>query len=113
MAVQVGTYQEAYLQSLDNLKIKSLEGNAEIIMDLQYGKSSAAAFEPQIAKAMKSQFQELQLVELPMEEQGWVLGYGVGMKKENETLIREVTEATNELKAEGVIQQLEKKWLES
>ena len=113
VAVQVGTYQEAYLQSLDNLKTKSLEGNAEIIMDLKYGKSSTAAFEPQIAQAMKSQFQQLQLVELPMEEKGWVLGYGIGVKKGNETLIQDVTGAINELKDENVIQQLESKWLES
>lgn len=112
IAVQVGTYQETYLQQLKNVKIKPLEGNVEIIMDLQHGKSQAAVFEPHIAKAMQERFSELKCVAIPLSEENWVLGNGIGIRKDNTQLIDEVTKAVQELKEEGTIQKLEQKWFQ-
>lgn len=110
IAVQVGTFQEDYLKSLKNISIKSLEGNIEIIMDLQHGKSKAAIFEPHIAQAMKIRFPELHFIELTLAKEDQVLGNGIGIKKDNFLMIEEIMQAVDVLKQNGIINELEKKW---
>lgn len=110
VAVQVGTYQESYLSKIKGIEFKALEANTDLIMDLQYGKSQAALFEPHIANAMKAKFHEIQLMPINLPETEWVLGNGIGIKKDNIELIEKIKQAVLELKEEGVIEKLEQKW---
>lgn len=110
IAVMVGTFQEEYLRKASNVQVKALDANSDLILDIQYGKSTAALFEPHIARAMKKQFPDLQLVILKLNREDWVLGNGIGVKKDNSHLIKAVDEAVFALKNEGVISELEIKW---
>jgi arginine transport system substrate-binding protein len=109
-AVQVGTYQEAYLNTVEGIEVKALEGTPDLILDLQYGKSQAVLFEPHIANAMKAKFPEIQLLSINLPEKGWVLGNGIGIKKDNDELLKKIEAAVRELKEQGVIHKLEQKW---
>ena len=110
VAVQVGTYQEVYLSKREGVEIKALDGTPDLILELQHGKSQAALFEPHIAEAMRAKFPEIQLRSIHLPQEEWVLGNGIGIKKERSLLIQKVTQAIDELKREGVIGQLEEKW---
>lgn len=110
IAVQVGTYQEVYLSKIEGIEAKALDGTAELIMDLRYGKSQAVLYEPHIADAMKVKFPQIQILPINLSEEEWVLGNGIGIKKDNHDLIDKIETATKELKEEGSINKLEQKW---
>lgn len=110
VSVQTATFQNDYLDGVEGIQVKSLEGNSELIMDIKYGKSLAALFEPHIASAMKEKFPELQFLNIPLEEEDWVLGNGIGIKKENSLLEEEISTVLEDLKSEGTIKELESKW---
>ena len=113
IAVQVATLQEGYLRTVEGAQWKSLEGNVEIVMELQHQKSQAAIFEPNIANALVKRFPDMQLVELPLEEKDWFLGNEIGINKKNTALIEQVKQAVDELRADGKLKELEKKWMQS
>jgi len=110
VAVMVGSYQEEYLSKVSGIDMKSLDGTAELIMDIQYGKSQAVLFEPHIAEMLKQQFPQLQLIPFQLPQEEWVLGNGIGIRKDNITLQQKVERAVQELKSEETIHTLEKKW---
>jgi arginine transport system substrate-binding protein len=110
IAVQVGTFQEEYAKILGG-HTKSLEATTEILLDLQYGKAQAGLMEPLIAKVMQQKMPGLQLVNIPIDKEHWTRGNGIGIRKDNHALIEKVARAVEELKEEGVISQLEKKWM--
>lgn len=110
VAVQMGTFQNDYLNGIEGIQVRALEGNSELIMDIKYGKSAAALFEPHVALAMKKKFPELKFINIPLNENEWVLGNGVGIKKENTLLKESVSQALKEIKEEGTIAKLELKW---
>lgn len=112
ITVMVGTFQEEYLSKVAGGRLKALDANTDLILDLRYGKSIAALFEPHIAIAMKKQFPELQLVTVQLDKLDWVLGNGIGVKKENTHLVSLIEKAVLELKQEGTISKLESDWFE-
>jgi len=112
VSVQVGTYQEIYVSNLKGISVKSLESTTDLIMDLQYGKSAATLLEPHIATVLKKKFPQLQVLPIDLPENAWVLGNGIGINKQNHALIKDIQNAVNELKEEGVITQYAQKWLE-
>lgn len=112
IAVQRGTYQEEYLRKCPGVDFKSLEGTVDLLMDLQYRKSKAALFEPQIAESLQRQFPQLQFIEIPIDKSDWILGKGIAVSYDNEaTFIDQMTHAVDALKAEGCIEKLEEKWM--
>jgi len=111
VAVMVGSIEEEHVGTVPHITCKSLDNISEIIMDLQYGKSQAALFEPKEALCLSKKFPELQWLEVPLGENHWTQGKGVGMKKGNSALIEQVRSAIEELKAEGALQKIEEKWM--
>lgn len=110
VAVQVGTYQADYLNKIKGIETKILDGTQDLIMDLQYGKSQAILLEPHIADAVKIKFPKIQVLPIHLPKEEWVLGNGIGIKKNRIKLIESIETAVKELKEEGVIHKLEQKW---
>ena len=110
IAVQVGTFMEEQLVRMGGTP-KPLEGNSDMIMDLQCHKSKAALFEPLIVETMKKKFPQLQYVKIPIDKKNWTFGNGIGIKKENAELAEKVRDAVQKLKEEGTMQKLEQKWM--
>lgn len=111
VAVMVGTCEEDLLRTLPHITYKSLENTTEILLDLQYGKSEAALIEPKVAAVLQKQFPELELLEIKLDPKDWTLGKGIGLKKDS-PLTDEIQKAVAELKADGTLEKLEKKWLQ-
>lgn len=110
IAVQTGTLQDDFIQTIPGVITKTLDGNAEILMDVQHHKSDAALFEPHIANDIKHKFPEIYLVELSLPNVNWVMGNGIGVAKDNSELSKQIAEIIETLKADGSIKMLEKKW---
>lgn len=110
IAVQQGTWQELFLRTVPDTSVRSLEGNADLVMDLQYGKSSAVLFEKHVVQALQKQFPQLKTVPVPLPEHYQVYGDGIGIRKDNAVLIEKVQGAVKTLQVNGVIVQLEAQW---
>lgn len=110
IAVQTGTLQEKFVCSLDSVKTKSVESILDLVMELKYNKSDVAVVGPDLIVPLKKQFPEICVVMQPLPKSWKVLGNGIGINKKNKALIQEVNKAILELKEEGVIDSLEKKW---
>ncbi|MFO1257478.1 MAG: transporter substrate-binding domain-containing protein [Gammaproteobacteria bacterium] len=113
IAVQTGTLQDDFIQSIPDVITKTLDGNAEIVMDVQHHKSEAALFEPHIANDIKHKFPQTYLIELPLPNANWVMGNGIGVSKHNSELSKQISETIEALKSDGSIKMFEKKWFKS
>lgn len=111
IAVQTGTWMEVYLRKQPGVTPKALEGTSEILMDVIHGKSDAGFLEPHVAKTVLPKHPNLKSIELPLKEADWVLGNGIGIKKENTALAAQIQKAVADLKANGELAKLEAKWL--
>jgi len=111
VSVQAGHFLEGYLREL-HINLKPLIGPPEQILDIKYKKSLAAVLDGTNARSLVSRHPELKLKLLPLPEDKWDLGMGIGIKKENVELYEKVRDAVSKLKERGVITALEKKWFE-
>lgn len=82
----------------------------DALLMLQYGKAGAAFVEPAIAQKFKKSYPEIQILDIPLQEEDQVQGMGIAIKKDNTALIEQVTQAVDELKKSGTIAQYETKW---
>lgn len=110
IAVMQGTWQELFLNKVSGISCRSLDSNTDLIMDLKYGKSAAALFEGHVALALQQKIPELKIVSHPLPKEYHVLGDGIAIQKQNETLIQQVQDAVLHLKKTGVMAKLEAEW---
>ena len=108
VCAQAGTIHEDCLLKFDFIKAKTLDTVVGLIMDIKYGKSIAAVLEPAVACVLQKKHPELKVFNVELSESN--KGHGVGICKENKTLTASIEEAVKELKADGKIKELEKKW---
>jgi ABC-type amino acid transport substrate-binding protein len=94
----------------DFITKKYTEKVDDALLNIQYGKADAAFVEPAIAKKFKQKYPEIQMLNVPLEPQFQVFGVGICIKKDNQELIKEVTNAVETLKKNGTIATFEKKW---
>lgn len=111
VSVQSGHFLEGYLKN-EAVDIKPLVGPPEQILDIKYKKSLAAALDLANARDLSKRHQDLSLLLIKLPEEKWDLGNGIGIKKENTELFKRVEKAVEDLKERGVVEALEKKWLE-
>ncbi|WP_100934636.1 transporter substrate-binding domain-containing protein [Candidatus Chlamydia corallus] len=110
VAVQTGTFQENYLLSQPGICVRSFDSTLEVIMEVRYGKSPIAVLEPSVGRVVLKDFPNLIATRLELPKESWVLGCGLGIAKDRPEEIEAVQQAIADLKSEGVIQSLSKKW---
>lgn len=105
-----GTTQEQFLSRFPFITSKAIDGYANIIMELQFGKIDAAFFDSAIA-SYAQRFPELKIVNIPLGN-FQELGHGIAIKKDNLACTNQITTAVQHLKDNGIIAQLEEQWLQ-
>lgn len=108
--IQAGHFSESFVRSINGITINSLPGPPEQLMDIKYGKSIGVFLDPPTAAAMMKQHGDLKAIQIPLSKDQQVYGYGIGIKKDNASLISEVNKAIDNLKSSGTIAKLEAKW---
>jgi len=110
VSVESGALPEAYLSKYPEIHAKSFQGALAPLMDVKFGKSAANLVEPDVAEYLKIQHPEIKLLSVPLLEDEQILGFGIGVKKENLHLYNSVNALINELKLSGELKILEEKW---
>lgn len=110
IAVQTGTFHEDYLLSFPGVCARSFESTLEVIMEIRGKKSPIAVLEPSVARVVLKDFPDLCVTTIDLPEEWWVLGCGIGIAKDRPEQFAAVKKAVEELREEGVIECLEKKW---
>lgn len=110
ISVESGALPELYLSRYQNIQAKSFQGALGPLMDVKYGKSVANLVESDVAEYLKQQHAEIKILSVPLSKEESILGFGIGVKKENQELFKQVQEIIQELKASGELKHLEDKW---
>lgn len=109
VCVEAGSYQEDILQTCPSLSLKYLAGLSDVILDLKCGQSLASAVDPSLVPRLQNKYPKLKVLFLSLPQHMHAEGNGICLNK-SDPLTGEVSRAIAELKQEGVILQLEKKW---
>jgi arginine transport system substrate-binding protein len=110
LCTQAGTTMEAFLNKYD-YKCKTMDFIDQLVLDLKHKKSAAMLVDIEAAQGLKNKFPEIKSMYVPLKKDDWLLGNGIGIKKENAKLSQQITKIIAELKKSGELAKLEAKWL--
>lgn len=110
ICVEAGSAQDIALRKYPSLKIRFLDKITDGIMDLKYGKSFATSIDSSLVRLLQSRYPELKVLKLPLPENLHTFGCGVCLHKEANEMTAKLEKITADLRAEGKIAELEKKW---
>ena len=107
-----GSTSEKFLAQtkFDGIVRKPISSIVDMIMELKYGRSVAAILEPPIARSLIKKNPKIKSMQVVISDEFQILGIGIGLKKNNDELKKQVAKVIDELRACGVLGQLEKKW---
>ena len=110
ICVEPTSAQDTVLHKYPAINKLSTEKVDDALLNIQYGKADAAFVEPAIAKKFKNKYEEIQIVDMPLDAHDHAQGVGLVVKQTNVALTNQLESAVATLKSTGVIEQLEKKW---
>lgn len=110
VSVQVGAVSEIYLSHHPEIPSKSFEGALAPLIDVKYGKSAASLVEQDVAEYLQKKHPEIKILNVPLPEDEIILGFGIGIKKDNQELFQQVQQSIYELQTSGELKLLEDKW---
>ena len=108
IATLPATTMEEFLLKFPFITVRSINSYADIIMELQFGKITAAFFDEAISSYMQ-RFPEIKVLQIPLGD-FTVYGNGIAINKNNTDLIKNITNIVDILKQNGTIKSLEQKW---
>lgn len=110
VCVEPGSVQEKFLLMFDFLTLRQISNPVDIIMDLKYGKSLAAVFDPDILPLFQQKNPELKVLDLELPLMYQSQGCGIAVNKNNTDLARQITTVIDVMTKKGVLASLEEKW---
>jgi arginine transport system substrate-binding protein len=110
ISVESGAIPEIYMSRYQRIKTKSFQGALAPLIDVKYGRSVANLVEQDVAEYLKKQHSEIKILNVPLSKEETILGFGIGIKKENQELYQQIQQIIHELKASGKLKHLEDKW---
>lgn len=110
IAVESGTIPEMFMARFKNIQTKSLQSALAPLMDVKFGKSAANLVEPDVAEYLQTQHPQIKIISVPLPEEEMILGFGIGIKKDNHELIQDVEKIIDGLKKSGELKKLENHW---
>jgi len=110
ICVEAGSYQEDIMKTCPNISLKYFDGVQDVILDLKYGKSFASSIDPALLPRFLDKYPKLKVLSLPLPKEMQSEGNGICLNQADRELANKVKKAIDELKKEGIIFQLEKKW---
>lgn len=108
IATLPATTMEEFLLQHSFITVRPINSYADIIMELQFGKITAAFFDEAISSYMQ-RFPEIRLLHVPLKD-FTVQGNGIAIRKDNVDLVNKVSTIVNSLKKDGLIASLEQTW---
>lgn len=112
ISVEVGAYPEQFLKRFPSLSVKAFQGALAPLMDVKLGKSLANLVENEVAAYLASQHSEIKILKIALPPNETVLGFGIGIKKDNRELFDKVSSIIKGLRDSGELQSLEEKWFQ-
>lgn len=109
VSVQSGHFLEEFLKN-EGIPLKPLAGPPEQILDIKYRKSLAAAVDSKVGMKLASEHSGIKNLTLPLPEDKWDLGMGIGIKKTRTQLIADVERAVEQIKTDGTLQNIKAQW---
>lgn len=110
VSVESGTIPEIFMDRYKEITSKSFQGALGPLVDVKYGKSVANLVEPDVAEYLKQQHPEIKILSVPLPKDEKILGFGIGVNKENQELYQQIQRVIGELKASGELKNLEDQW---
>lgn len=110
VCVESGSAQQVFLDQYSFIIQKCMNSVIDIILDLRFGKSTAAILEPRIARRFAVQNSQLKMIDVLLPKECIVYGSGIAIKKENTAMIDGVTNSIASMKADGFLTALEVRW---
>ena len=110
VAVEPASSEDAILQKYDFITPLPVDKIDDALLSIQYGKCDAAFVEPTIAKKFANKYPEVKTLRVQLNQEDYVQGCGIVIKKDNTQLTQEIERVVAALKADGTITALEKKW---
>jgi polar amino acid transport system substrate-binding protein len=110
ICVEAGSYQEGILKKFSEIKIKNVDRVTDAIMEIKFGKSLATTIDHSLVSRFQTQYPEIKVLNLPLPSSAQSLGNGICINKANQELAAQVRKVVDELRAEGKVAELEKKW---
>ena len=110
VCVEPASSQEAVLRKYPNIEMKLTDQVDSALLNIKYGKATAAFVESAIANKFKRIYPEIVTMNVPLSVEDQVLGVGIAIKKNNKDLAAKVEKAVSALIKNGIIAQSEKKW---
>jgi arginine transport system substrate-binding protein len=113
VAVQAGTIQEQYLEKNNFIEIRNMDGVNDLILEVKHKKTLAFCIDMPVFKKLQKQVPQLKALLVPIPEGCKTEGDGIGIHKENQTLKRDIERVIKQLKQEGFLEDLKKKWFDT
>lgn len=110
ICVEAGSYQEQVLNTYSGLKLKNVDKITDALLEIRFGKSTAIAVDPDLVANLKAQNPELQTLYIPLPLEMQSQGSGICINKNNPELTAAIAQAIADLRQEGKLLELEKKW---
>ncbi len=109
IALRAESVWEEVLEEHGIKNLMSLEQYHDLVLPLKYGQALAAVVGPRYARVLQKQYPEIKILKIALKE-SWGEGVGLGVKKGNVELKEQLEKVVKELKADGTINALKKKW---
>lgn len=109
VGVPCGTTHETYIAEQTGAVIKSYAGTMEAIAALRQGRVSAAVTNKAVATVITGKDSSLQIVSLDMGKDP----VAIGIRKGCVSLTDSINDILSSLKSEGVLKEMENRWLET
>ena len=110
LCYEPGSASENFLKQFNGFEQKPLGAVVDMVMDIKYGKSTAAILEQAIAQRVAQQNPEIKLLSVPLGAEFQIYGMGIAIKKSNQKLAEQVRSAIALLQSSGTLRTLESKW---
>lgn len=110
VSVESGAIPEVFMKRYPSICVKPFQGALAPLIDVKYGKSTANLVEEDVAKYLQGRHPEIAIMKVPVPPEEKILGFGVGIKKNNQELFHQVTAIVQEMKESGELKKLEGRW---
>ncbi len=112
VCVEPGSSSATFMaqERFKNITQKPVNSVVDMIMEIKYGKSLAAILEPLVVQDLQKKNPEIKTLEVKLPEDFQILGIGIGIKKNNTRMQKEVTQIVQKIKKDGTLRKFEQKW---
>lgn len=110
VAIQNGSWYEAYLEKYPFIEPKLLNHSLDLVMAIKHKDCQAALVETDLARYLKHEYPKIRIFTVDLPESEWVSGKGIGIDRNNIVLKNAVEKVIHELKETMVLPALEYKW---